>query len=270
MLTKTSSEDIGVGSLANSITINPNPFSNPTFNNNGYNQLDASCSLTVSVTTVYTFPDKDNDGKIALTLPSDLIVVSSGCTATIGSSTMECSRLGTSVTATHSLTSSVAGMTISITFSNIKNPSSSRPTNSFQILSQKQVSGTYYSIDGITDGFSYNISSLGSITSATVVRDSLNSDNDGLKVNAATNFLFTFTITNALNESDSSFSLTLPSDSDAQFNSSSADYQCSAANCATGASLTCTVTTANRTVLVSDYCSTANNRSCKASSTIVI
>ena len=91
-------------------------------------------------------------------------------------------------------------MTISITFSNIINPSSSWPTLSFQILSQEQILGTFYSIDSITDSFSYNVSSLGSITSATMIRDSLNSDNDRLKVNSATNFLFIFAITNTLNK----------------------------------------------------------------------
>lgn len=190
--------------------------------------MKATCSLTVKFTTVYTFPNKANSGKIAMTLPSDLTVVSSGCTATIGGSTvMECSRVGTSLTATHSLATSVAGKEITITFSQITNPSSTKPTESFVIYSQEQVSGTYYSIDGVESGFSYAVTTTGAITSTTVTRDTLNTDNDGLKVNRATNFLFSFTVTNEV-PSDGVFTFIMPEKSHAKMSTTSTEYLCSA------------------------------------------
>ena len=88
------------------------------------------------------------------------------------------------------------------------------------IYSQEQVSGTYYSIDGVESGLTYSVSGLGAITSASVTRDSLNSDNDGLKVGRNTNFLFTFTIANAV-ANDGVFTFIMPSDSHAQIDSSS-------------------------------------------------
>ena len=87
--TKTSTEDIGIGSFTNSITILPNPFISTSLDNSGCNTVSASCSLIVKFTTVYDFPSKTNNGKIALTIPSDLTVVSTGCTATIAGSAME-------------------------------------------------------------------------------------------------------------------------------------------------------------------------------------
>mmetsp|Transcript_13935 Transcript_13935/g.16148 ORF Transcript_13935/g.16148 Transcript_13935/m.16148 type:complete len:165 (-) Transcript_13935:86-580(-) len=162
-----------------------------------------------------------------MTIPSDLTVTSTGCTATIGGTSMECAMVGKSVTATHSLTSSVAEKEIIIAFDQITNPSSTKPTESFLIYSQEQVSGTYYSVDGVISGFGYSVSTLGSITSATVTRDSLNSDKDGLKTGKSTNFLFSFVIANDL-ATDGAISLIMPTESDAKISSTSTDYQCSA------------------------------------------
>ena len=196
--TKTSTSDIGIGSYTNSITISPNPFTSTSLDNSGCTAIKATCSLKVKFTTVYTFPNKSNSGKIALTIPSDLTVVSTGWTATIGSLTMDWALAGTSVTATHTSTSSVAGMQIIITFDQITNPSSTQPTNSFVIYSQESVSGTYYSIDGVTSGLTYAATTLGSLSSVTVTRDTINTSNDGLKTGRYTNFLFSFVISNAL------------------------------------------------------------------------
>ena len=196
-----------------------------------------------------------------MTLPSDLTVVSAGCSATIGGTTvMECSRVGTSLTATHPLTTSVAGREIAITFTQITNPSSTKPTNSFVIYSQEQVSGTYYSIDGVETGFTYSVSNLGPITGATVTRATLNANNDGLKVGRSTNFLFSFKITNPVT-SDGAFTVILPSESDAKISTTSVTYSCSATDCTTGAALTCTVNKTTRTILVTDYCTPASGRS---------
>lgn len=261
VLTKTSSSDIGIGSVSNSVTISPNPFVNYSFDNGGCDTIkQSSCSLIIYFDTVYDFPNKSNGGKIALTIPSDLTVSSTGCTATIGSLSMECSLASKSVTATHSSTSSVEGMTISITFSNITNPSSTEPTESFVIYSQEKVSGTYYSIDGIESDFGYYCSGLGTISAATVVRDNINTANDGYKVNRATNFLFTFTIANTLTDSDSSFTIIMPEESDAKISSSATSITCSATSC-TGTSLTCTATSSTRTVVISGYCSSSAGRS---------
>lgn len=41
-------------------------------------------------TTVYTFPNKDSNGKIAITIPSEIsVTASAGCTATIGGNNMD-------------------------------------------------------------------------------------------------------------------------------------------------------------------------------------
>mmetsp|Transcript_23045 Transcript_23045/g.22913 ORF Transcript_23045/g.22913 Transcript_23045/m.22913 type:complete len:111 (+) Transcript_23045:238-570(+) len=88
VITKTSSSDIGYGSTSNTITIAPNPFINTAFDNSGCDTIKATCSLIVKFTTVYTFPNKASNGQISLTIPSDLTVTSTGCTATIGSNSM--------------------------------------------------------------------------------------------------------------------------------------------------------------------------------------
>ena len=131
----------------------------------------------------------------------------------------------------------MAGKEISITFSQVTNPSSTAPTASFVFYSQEQVSGTYYSIDGIESGLTYSVSGLGSLSTISVTRDSLNANNDGLKTGAATNFLVTFTITNEV-PTDGVMTVILPSESDAKLSSSSTDYQCAASDCSSGASLT--------------------------------
>ena len=116
-------------------------------------------------------------------------------------------------------------MQVNITLNNITNPSSTKPTSTFIIYSQEQVSGTYYSIDGVTSGLTYAVSNLGALNSITVTRSAINADNDGYKVNQNTNFLFTFTLGNALSESDNGFTIIMPSESDAQLDTSSTDYQ---------------------------------------------
>ena len=146
----------------------------------------------------------------------------------------------------------MAGKEISITFSQVTNPSSTAPTASFVFYSQEQVSGTYYSIDGIESGATYAVSGLGSITSATVTRDSLNVDNDGLKVGRATNFLFSFIISNQV-ATDGVFTFIMPIDSHAMIDETSTDLSCSATNCASGATVTCAVNSLTRTVTVTDY-----------------
>ena len=261
IVTTTTSADIGYGSYANAITISPNPFVSTSFDNSGCDTIKASCSLNVKFTTVYTFPNKSSNGKVVLTVPSDLTLVSTGCTATIGGSSMDCSMTGKAVTATHSQTGSVAGQEIIITFSQITNPSNTQPTNSFVIYSQEQVSGTYYSIDGVESGFSYSVSGLGSLSSVTVTRDTLNTDNDGLKVGRATNFLFSFVITNEV-ATDGVFTFITPSGSQALVSTSTTtDSSCSATNCETGSTLTCTADSTSNTVKVTDYCTTASGRS---------
>ena len=227
VITKTSSADIGYGSLANSITISPNPFTNTSFDNSGCDTINAECSLSIKFTTVYDFPNKSNNGKIAMTIPSDLTINSSGCTATIGSNSMECGIAGKAVTATHSQTASVAGQQVTISFSNITNPPSTQPTNSFLVYSQEQVSGTYYSIDGVESGFTYSVSGLGTISNAVVTRSSLNTDNDGLKVGRNTNFLFQFDVQNNV-ANDGVFTFIMPTDSHAQIDDTSSDFSCSA------------------------------------------
>jgi len=130
----------------------------------------------------------------------------------------------------------VADKAVEITFAQITNPSSTKPTATFVMYSQEQVSGTYYNIDGTTSGLTYSVSTLGSLTSVTVTRDTLNTSNDGLKTNRATNFLFSFVVTNDVG-SDGAFTLIMPNESDAKITSTSTDYQCSATDCSTGASL---------------------------------
>lgn len=129
------------------------------------------------------------------------------------------------MTATHESSASVAGMQVNITFANITNPTTTKPTNTFVIYSQEQVSGTYYSIDGVTSGLTYSVSTLGSLSSITVTRSAINANNDGYKVNQNTNFLFTFTLGNLLSDSDNGFTFIMPSESDAQIDTSSTDYQ---------------------------------------------
>lgn len=129
-------------------------------------------------------------------------------------------------------------MIVNVTFNEIVNPSSTKPTSTFLVYSQEKESGTYYSIDGLESGYTYSVSTLGSITGVTVTRDSQNADNDGLKVNRNTDFTFVFTITNDLDESDSAFTIIMPEESDAKIDSTSSDYQCTATDCSTGASLT--------------------------------
>jgi hypothetical protein len=267
--TRTSTSDIGIGSYTNSVTIAPNPFTSTSLDNSACDTVGASCSLVVKFTTVYDFPNKDNSGKIAMTTPSDLTINSSGCTATIGGNSMECSKVGTSVTVTHSQTSSVAGQEIQVSFSSITNPSSTQPTASFVIYSQAEISGTYYSIDGVESGFTYSVSGLGTISNAVVTRSSLNTDNDGLKVGRNTNFLFQFDVQNDV-ATDGVFTFIMPADSHAQIDDSSSDFSCSATDCDTGATVTCTVDNSTRTVQVSDYCSAAGGRTCTGGSTISI
>ena len=216
-----------------------------------------------------TFPNLSNSGKISLTIPSDLTVVSTGWTATIGSSNMDCALAGSVVTATHSLTSSVAGMQIIITFSQITNPSSTKPTNSFVIYSQESSSGTYYNIDGVTSGLTYAATTLGTLSSVTVTRDTINTSNDGLKTGRATNFLFSFIISNDLT-TDSTFTFIMPTESDAKIISTATSFDCSATDWSTGATVTWTVTASTKTVLITDYWSSSSGRSCTASSTIKI
>ena len=137
------------------------------------------------------------------------------------------------------------------------------------IYSQEQVSGTYYSIDGTESGLTYSVATLGSLSSVAVTRDTLNTDNDGLKVNRATNFLFSFVISNQVT-TDGVFTFIMPSESDAKISTSASTYSCSAADCSTGSALTCTVTSSTRTVQVTDYCTSSSGRSCTAGATIAI
>lgn len=182
---------------------------------------------------------------------------------------MECARVGTSVTATHSESSSVAGQEISITFTSITNPSSTQPTNSFVIYTQEQVSGTYYSIDGKESGLTYSVSTLGSISDINVTRDTIDASNNGLKVNRNTNFLFDFVIPNQV-ATDGAFTIIMPTESDAQIDTTATSTTCRASDCTSGATLACTVTSSTRTVLITDYCSSGSGRSCTAASTISI
>lgn len=121
-------------------------------------------------------------------------------------------------------------MQVSITFSQITNPSSTKPTESFVFYSQEEELGTYYSIDGIESGVTYSVSGLGSLSSITVTRDSQNSDNDGLKTGRATDFLFKFTLSNPLDEGDDAFTFIMPEESDAIINSGSSTFSCSASD----------------------------------------
>ena len=71
--TATSAADIGSGSLANSITINPEPFTDTALDNGGCNAIKATCSLTVSFKSVNTFPTSSDGGRILMNVPSDII-----------------------------------------------------------------------------------------------------------------------------------------------------------------------------------------------------
>jgi hypothetical protein len=250
--TKTSTEDIGLGSFTNAFTILPNPFVTYSYDNSNCDTVGAACSLIVKFTTVYTFPNKVSSGKVAFTIPSDLTINSSGCIASIAGNSMECARVGTSVTATHSETSSVAGQEISVTFTSITNPTSTSPTNTFVIYTQEQISGTYYSIDGIDSGFTYAVSTLASITDINVTRDAIDGSNNGYKVNRNTHFLFKFVIPNEV-ATDGTFTFVMPVESDAQIDTAAGSTTCRASDCASGATVACTATSSTRTVLVTDY-----------------
>lgn len=137
------------------------------------------------------------------------------------------------------------------------------------IYSQAQISGTYYSIDGVESGFTYAVSGLGTVSTATVTRDSLNTDSDGLKVGRNTNFLFSFTISNDV-PTDGVFTFIMPTESDALIDDTSSTFSCSAVDCTTGATVTCSVFNDTRTVQVTDYCTTASGRLCTGGSVINI
>ena len=160
-------------------------------------------------------------------------------------------------------------MQVIINLPTITNPSSTKPTSTFVIYSQESISGTYYSIDGVTSGLTYSVSTLGALSSVSVTRDTLDTSNSGLKTGTATNFLFSFIITNAV-ATDGTFTLILPSESDAQLISTSTDYQWSATDYSSGASLSCTVTSTTRTILITDYWTSVSGRSWTGGSTIKI
>jgi len=149
-----------------------------------------------------------------------------GCTATIGGIAALCSIVSDSVTITHSQTQSVAGKQISVEFGQVINPPSTAPTSSFVILSQEAEAGIYYNIDGVTEGVTYSVSGLAQISGVTALRDSMNTNNDGLRTNQPTNFLFSFIIPSGV-PSDGVFTFTMPEDSHAKINSDSTDFQCS-------------------------------------------
>ena len=100
-------------------------------------------------------------------------------------------------------------------------------------------------------------------------RDPLNANNDGLKVNRATNFLINFTLANNV-PTDGAFTIIMPTESDAQIDSASSTFTCKASDCTAGTALTCTATSATRTVLITDFCSVSAVGSCNAGSVVSI
>ena len=121
-------------------------------------------------TTVNTFPNQTSNGQISMTIPADLNITASLCSATIGSQTVTCTKIGQSVIIQHALSTSVALQQVVVSFSSFVNPSSNKPTASFIIYSQDQVGGTPYNIDGVSTGFTYLASVLGDITNASLSR----------------------------------------------------------------------------------------------------
>ena len=98
MITNSAEEDLGAGSQPNDhVFIPANLTARSTGVNTGCAKMVGSslCDLKVYFTTNYHFPASPN-GRIKLIVPSDIILTSTSCSATIGGVLATCS--GSSVT----------------------------------------------------------------------------------------------------------------------------------------------------------------------------
>lgn len=251
IVTKIPTEDVGIGTYDNDVEILPHPFKNPSLDPSSCKTVGGDCNLVIKFTPVNNFPNKSNGGQIIMTIPSDLGVKAEVCSASLAGKSMECTIDGDSVTITHDETASVSGKEIVVSLPSLTAPTSTKPTTSFTVHSQEKESGVFYNIDGVNSGLSLSASILGAITDAKVTRDALNSDNDGLRVDASTNFKFSFKISSQV-PSDGVFSISVPSNSQAKISSTEGGITCNAGDCGSGATLSCSISE-TRTILISGY-----------------
>lgn len=121
------------------------------------------CDLKVYFTTVYHFPATPN-GRIKVTIPSDITLTGTTCSATIDGQLATC--IGSSnndFIITHALTSNVSGKAVVITFSDFQQPLSMKPTSSITVYTQEYetemfssgLTADYFSIDGTTEQLTF-------------------------------------------------------------------------------------------------------------------
>jgi len=136
-----------------------------------------TCQLKVYFTTVYHFPATPN-GWIKVTLPSDITLTGTTCSATVDGQLATC--IGSSLTdfiITHSLTSSVAAKAVVITFNDFKQPLSMKPTTSITVYTQEYetemfssgLTANYFSIDGTTEQLTFVSDTPNAVLSASII-----------------------------------------------------------------------------------------------------
>lgn len=157
---------MGAGALPNDhVFIPANLTARSTGVNTGCAKMVGStaCDLKVYFTTNYHFPAHPN-GRIKITIPSDITLTSTSCTATVGGVLATCSGSSfTEFTVTHDQTSSVANKAVVVTFNDFTQPLSMKPTSSITALTQEietdmydsGLTSTFFSIDGTTKELTY-------------------------------------------------------------------------------------------------------------------
>ena len=149
---------------------------------------------------------------------------------------------------------------ITVEFIRIQNPSTTKPTDTFVLYTQFDVknNGTYYNIDKIDTGLTYQVTTPSELISAEVTRVQ-DSGIDSLRTGNPTTLFVELQISHAL-DAISAFQIVFPEAAQVTLNSKATSFTCNAVNYLgfEQSQLLCTVDYTNRTITIRNYCHVAS------------
>lgn len=221
--------------------------------------------------------DGSSGGRISITLPSvpydsngdvsgvstELIIKSTSCKASYGNQ-----RSGVWCTVNRNTNTILVYQTLSDTFftnnvtvklNSVRNPPSTAPTSDILVYSQIYDSDddAWYNTDGTETGFNYQVSRVGELSKVRITRKELE-DGSGYRAGNPAEVLFELWPKHSLDD-QASFMVQFP-EAQLQINEAATTRSCYSSN-ANGFNLDrvyCEVNTANRTVIVRNYCVVAD------------
>jgi hypothetical protein len=171
--------DVGMGTLVNSLTIQPDVITRYYVSNLGSQIIDGDATLYISFKPNNYLPKESERGRIRVIIPPQIRVMVSMCSVKLDGNTLsgsKCSIRGTTMTITHSYATTLKDRNITIEVKSIANPVSTKPTDPIQIITEwdPKGTGTYYQIDQNVADVNYRVTGMTKLFEASLVRLPLN------------------------------------------------------------------------------------------------